>query len=234
MKKQLLFVAALALTFAACNKNEPEEQQAQLKVADFENIELAAESTFAFATDTTDFIVSGDFMLQQTVAYGGSYVTGAVVSNITDTNYESYLDANKSVAGGAYEGKNYVVWYNDSYAPGVIKLNEAAVIPGFYVCNNVYAYASMTKGDSYAGDPFGAEDYFTLTINGSLNGEAVNAKVDFDLARGTNIVTDWTYVDLSALGEVDEISFTMTGSRTGDYGLNTPTYFCIDNLGAKK
>ena len=103
-----------------------------------------------------------------------------------------------------------------------------------YVNNNVYALNSMTKGDAIAGDPFGAEDYFTLTITGSLEGKAVNAKVDFDLARGTNIVTDWTYVDLSALGKVDEISFTMTGSRTGDYGLNTPTYFCIDNLGAKK
>jgi hypothetical protein len=26
----------------------------------------------------------------------------------------------------------------------------------------------------------------------------------------------------------------MDGSRKGDYGVNTPTYFCIDNLGAKK
>ena len=25
----------------------------------------------------------------------------------------------------------------------------------------------------------------------------------------------------------------MSGSRTGDYGLNTPSYFCIDNLGAE-
>ena len=61
MKKSFLFVAALALTFAACQPNEP-EKEAQLKVADFENIELEAESTFAYATDTTDFIVSGDFM----------------------------------------------------------------------------------------------------------------------------------------------------------------------------
>ena len=25
----------------------------------------------------------------------------------------------------------------------------------------------------------------------------------------------------------------MSGSRTGDWGLNTPSYFCIDNLGAE-
>jgi hypothetical protein len=62
----------------------------------------------------------------------------------------------------------------------------------------------------------------------------VNTFVSFDLAKGTDIVTEWTYVDLSMLGEIDELSFAMTGSRTGAYGLNTPSYFCIDNLGAKK
>ena len=43
----------------------------------------------------------------------------------------------------------------------------------------------------------------------------------------------WTYVDLTELGQVDALSFTMSGSRTGQYGLNTPSYFCIDNLGAE-
>ena len=47
-------------------------------------------------------------------------------------------------------------------------------------------------------------------------------------------MTDWTYVDLSSLGKVDQLAFRMTGSRTGDWGLNTPAYFCIDNIGAKK
>jgi hypothetical protein len=66
-----------------------------------------------------------------------------------------------------------------------------------------------------------------------LDGKMVNSQVDFYLAKGKNVVTDWTYVDLSQLGKVDAIFFTLSGSRTGDWGLNTPTYFCIDNLGAK-
>ena len=234
MKKSFLFVAALALTFAACQKQGEVEDKT---VATFEEAAIspkAAESTFAYATDTTVFLTSGNFEVSQSVAYGGTYVSGAVVSNITTTEFKDYTDANKSIAGGAYAGKNYIVWYEDGFSGDYIKLKTAAVVPGLYVCNNVYAYNSMTKGDDFAGEPFKADDYFTLTISGSLNGTAVNTKVDFDLARGTNIVSTWTYVDLSKLGKVDALYFSFSGSRTGDWGLNTPTYVCIDNLGGNK
>ena len=234
MKKSILFVAALALTFAACNKSGEVEDKT---IATFEEAAIspkAAESYLAYTVDTTVFLTSGNFQVQQTVAYEGTYVTGAVVTNITSTDFKDYSDAYKSAAGGAYAGKNYVVWYEDGWTDNSIKLNTAAVVPGMYVCNNVYAYSSMKNGDDIAGDPFGDEDWFLLTIGGSLEGKAVNTTVEFYLAKGKNIVTDWTYVDLSSLGKVDQLAFRMTGSRTGDWGLNTPAYFCIDNIGAKK
>ncbi len=234
MKKSFFFVAALALTFAACQPSYDVEDKT---VATFEEAAISpakAESYFAFTTDTTAMLKSGMYQVQQTVAYGGTYVSGAVVTNITDTEFKDYTDAYKSAAGGAYAGKNYVVWYEDGFTPNTIKLNAAAVVPGMYVCNNVYALNSMKNGDDIAGDPFGAEDFFLLTIGGSKEGKAVNTTVEFYLGQGTNFVTEWTYVDLSKLGEVDELTFSLSGSRTGDWGLNTPAYFCIDNLGAKK
>ena len=234
MKKSIIFVAALAMTFAACQPNYDVEDKT---VATFEEAAISpakAESYLAFSADTTAFLQSGIYSVQQTVAYGGTYVTGGVVTNITDTEFKDYTDAYKSAAGGAYAGKNYVVWYADAWTPNVIKLKEATVVPGMYVCNNVYTLSSMKDGDAIAGEPFGAEDWLLLTIGGSLEGKAVNTTVEFYLGKGTNFVTNWTYVDLSKLGKVDELSFTMSGSRTGDYGLNTPSYFCIDNLGAKK
>lgn len=233
MKKSILFVAALAMTFAACQPNYDVEDKT---VATFEEAAIspaAPESYLAFTTDTTALLASGNYELSQTVSYGGTYVTGAVVTNITDTTFKDYKDAYKSIAGGAKGGKNYVVWYEDGFSGNAIKLKEAAKVAGMYVCNNVYAYNSITKGDAMAGEPFGDEDWFMLSIGGMLDGKMVNTQVDFYLAKGKNVVTDWTYVDLSQLGKVDAIFFTMTGSRTGDWGLNTPTYFCIDNLGAK-
>ena len=234
MKKSFLLVAVLAMDFAAC---QPKYYVEDKTVATFEEAAISpakAESYLAFSADTTAFLQSGIYSVPQTVAYGGTYVTGGVVTNITDTEFKDYTDAYKSAAGGAYAGKNYVVWYADAWTPNVIKLKEATVVPGMYVCNNVYALSSMKDGDAIAGEPFGADDWFLLTIGGSLEGKAVNTTVEFYLGKGTNFVTNWTYVDLSKLGKVDELSFTMSGSRTGDNGLNTPSYFCIDNLGAKK
>lgn len=234
MKKSFLFVAALALTFAACQPSYDVEDKT---VATFEEAAISpaqAESYFAYSVDTTVFLKSGIYELQQTVAYGGTYVSGAVVSNITSTNFKDYTDANKSAAGGAYNGKNYVVWYEDGFTPNALKLKSASTVPGMYVCNNVYALNSMKNGDDIAGDPFGKGDYLLLTIGGKLEGKAVNTTVEFYLGKDTEFVTEWTYVDLSKLGKIDELTFSFSGSRTGDWGLNTPTYFCFDNLGAKK
>lgn len=185
----------------------------------------------------TGTFTSGNFEFTQEVAdYGeyGVYYFGNVVSNKTDNTYKDDYDGDKSVKGGAHQGKNFLVWTGSYTGADGIKLKQAAKVPGMYVCNSVYAYASMTKGDAIAGAPFGDDDWFLLTITGALEGKAVNTSVQFYLAKGKNIVTDWTYVDLSKLGKIDEMHFALTGSRTGDFGLNTPAYFCIDNLGASK
>lgn len=234
MRKSFLFVAALALVFASCQKEGEVENKT---VATFEEATVSpttAESYYTYANDTIAMLHSGMYYVQQSVSWSGSYVSGAVVTNITTTDFKDYTDAYKSAAGGAYAGKNYVVWYEDGFSGNVVKLSEAAVVPGFYVCNNVYALNSMKNGDNFAGDPFKEGDFFKLIIGGALNGKAVNTTVEFMLGEGTNFVTNWTYVDLRPLGKVDELTFSLDGSRKGDYGLNTPTYFCFDNLGGKK
>ena len=81
-------------------------------------------------------------------------------------------------------------------------------------------------------EPFTDNDYFLLTIKGLRNGTPVGT-VEFYLAQGKNYVADWTYVNLTSLGEVDEISFALSGGKSNDYGMSTPAYFCIDNLGSK-
>ena len=44
----------------------------------------------------------------------GMSVSGAVVTNHTDTTFVDYNDAWKSVARGAHAGRNYVVWYHNA------------------------------------------------------------------------------------------------------------------------
>ena len=78
---------------------------------------------------------------------------------------------------------------------------------GMYVCLNSYAYYSIQDGDAYT-RPF---------TNGDLT-----------LSRG------WKYVDLSSLGAVNEIYFTMDSTDKGAWGMNTPGYFCLDKLSVKE
>ena len=47
------------------------------------------------------------------------------------------------------------------------------------------------------------------------------------------ILNTWAYMDLSPLGAVRQIRFTLSSSDTGTYGMSTPAYFCYDNLGAE-
>lgn len=56
---------------------------------------------------------------------------------------------------------------------------------------------------------------------------------EFYLAKDTDIVADWTRWDLSSLGKVARIAFTMEGSRTGEWGLNTPAYFAYDDVAVR-
>ena len=44
------------------------------------------------------------------------------------------------------------------------------------------------------------------------------------------ICAAWTKVDLSALGTFNKVAFTISSSDVGDYGMNTPAYFCIDDV----
>ena len=98
----------------------------------------------------------------------------------------------------------------------------------------------MKYGDSY-GKKFGGEngtdpDFLKLTAVGK-NGNTETGSVDFYLADYRSdyscddyIVTDWSWMDLSSLGEVSSIEFSLSSSDNGDYGMNTPTYFCLDGL----
>ena len=38
------------------------------------------------------------------------------------------------------------------------------------------------------------------------------------------------WINLTSLGNVDSLTFSMHSSQNGAYGMNTPAFFCIDNL----
>jgi hypothetical protein len=119
----------------------------------------------------------------------------------------------------------------------VLNHEEGIVVPGFYITNSAYAYTSMMGGDAYA-KKFGKDDWFKLTITGyDAEGNETGTK-DYYLAdlrdeAKAYIINDWRYVDLSGLGKVCKLGFALSSTDNGDWGMNTPAYFCFDNFGAE-
>lgn len=235
MKKSILFVAALAMTFAACKPNYDVEDKT---VATFEEAAItpaALDTVFHLAQSGT--FTSGAFTFAQEVQDWGEYGVyyfGNIVSNKRDTKYASYLDAEKSACGGPHAGKNFLVWAGGAMEFDGITLKTPAVIPGMYVTNTAWVVDAIKNGDGMTEGGFGKDDFFLLTVTGWLDGKQTDKLVGFYLAEGTDYVDTWEYLPLHELGKVDRITFKLTSSRNNDYGMTTPAYFCIDDLGAKK
>jgi hypothetical protein len=106
---------------------------------------------------------------------------------------------------------------------------------GIYINNHPWPYYGNIHGDGFAG-PFSEGDYFKLYIHGvNAAGEDVGLPVVYTLAEFKNGALlqsrDWEWVDLSGLGTVSGIYFTMESTDADIiYGPNSAVYFCLDKL----
>lgn len=161
--------------------------------------------------------------------------SGFSVSSITDSVTEGWGNQYGLSSGEAYSGTNFALATNYATIS-----SEAKVIDGFYITNSTYSALSMLNGDGFA-KKFGGEtgddtDWFKLSVIGKLD-SMVTDTVEFYLAdyrfedpAQDYIVTDWTWLDLNVLGNVTELSFELSSSDLGAWGMNTPAYFCMDDL----
>lgn len=101
-----------------------------------------------------------------------------------------------------------------------------------YVNNSSYTYYTILEGDAWA-KKFEAGDYLELVAHG-VKSDGSESTASFRLAdcSGENsddwFVKEWTKFDLSSLGEVTDLYFTMKSTDVGQWGMNTPAFFCLD------
>jgi hypothetical protein len=135
---------------------------------------------------------------------------------------------NDTTPDGIGDARSYITFFDPE---------QTCTFEGFYVTNSTYAVLSMAYGDTIATRPLDLEhqDWFKLVVEGIAPDDSVTDTVEFYLAdfrtqNSPGIVTDWTYVDLSSLGEVTALRLGVEGSYHNQYGLVTPAYFCFDDL----
>jgi hypothetical protein len=219
-------------------------------VADFENLQLNPNS-FWNGNDGSGGFESGNayFYNEYSNDWGGFWAGGFAYSNMKDNTTAGWTNQYSAFTTEGYNGSaNYAVSQNNS----VIRLTgnaQGKVVNGFYVTNTTFAALSMRDGDMFgkkfgspnnaAGEADGTEgkDWFKLSITGWFNGEAIEDTVEFYLADYTfddnsqnYIVKEWTWVDLLTLGNLDSLIFHLSSSDVGDWGMNTPAYFAMDNF----
>lgn len=175
---------------------------------------------------------SGDYTLYTYMdnSWGAAYYYGFYASNDTLNTSTGYTEPYRSAVGGAYAGNNFAIWTNDYYCGNSVLSANPVPAVGFFVSNNAYTVDVMAKG-AWGAKKFDDTDWLNLVCVGKLAGVTTGI-VTVELAKEGKYIKDWTYVDLSALGQVNEVMFYMDGSDSGEYGLNTPSYFCFDNFGA--
>ena len=153
---------------------------------------------------------------------------------MTDSTTSGFTNQYSAKAGGGHPigGTNYAIGKSNS----TIVFAQPTDF-SISITNSTYAANSMRDGDAFAKKFTNADqDYFKLHIYGYYNG-SISDSTEFYLADFTHadssldyIVNDWQYVQLPS-GTYDSVSFNLSSSDVGAFGMNTPNYFCIDNVG---
>jgi hypothetical protein len=156
---------------------------------------------------------------------------GFAYSNEVDTTTAGYGNQFSAYPGQAHSGNNFAIGFQDTYNgynPTAI-FDVSVQVSGLYVTNTTYTALAMLNGEGPA-TAFGQDDWFKLTITGKDAADQITGFVDFDLASGRDIVNSWEYVDVTGLGVVKSLEFTLTSSDNGAYGMNTPAFFALDTI----
>lgn len=171
--------------------------------------------------------------------------SGFAISSHTDATTPGFGNQYSAVTGGGAGGSaTYAVGYYTTYEDSTnVTLGSLTNLSGLgaSVTNTTWAALDMLNGSS-VGKKFGGlsgndADWFKLTITGYVGGVSTGSFIDFYLAdfrfadnSFDYIVDEWTYIDFSSLGSADELRFSMSSSDNGAFGMNTPSYFALDNF----
>ena len=161
------------------------------------------------------------------VNYGGCMAGGGCVINADGT---VTADPDQPYLVGFYS------WFYPDPSNQVMFVdmdgNSTFTPAGVYVCNHPWPYYGCEHGDGFS-EAFSEGDYFELVAHGvDAEGNETTASINLiEYVNGQlNALNDWTFFDLSGLGEVESVYFTLNSTDQSPYGMNTAAYFCMDKF----
>ncbi len=217
---------------------------ANAAIATFENLKLPPQSYWN-GSDNSGGFASGGAYFKNSYYRADLYEwwDGFAYSNRTDKLTQG-MDGQYTAIAGRGQGKSqtYGIGYVGWQQLPTMTLSTVQVLRGLYVTNDNFTYYAMRDGTMFS-DRFGGatgeeSDWLKLSIKGKDVAGNVTGTVHFYLADFQSIdnsqdyiVNTWRFIDLTSLGEVKTLEFTLTSSDTDPVmGMNTPAYFCIDTV----
>lgn len=184
-----------------------------------------------------DTIRVNPFALVHSVSTYGGFGMGFTYSSLTDTITPGYTN-NSAITGKGVNTNGYFtvntggdMWGIDTQI--TFEGGKAYMAKECYVTNSTYAYRAIkdhNDGGLGGVKEWTDEDWFMLTITG-YNGDEETGQINYMLADGMNIVNQWEMIDLTPLGEVTRLHFSLSSTDNHpSWGMNTPAYFCLDKL----
>ncbi len=164
----------------------------------------------------------------------GDYWGGFVLSGNFSTSLDTYNFANQFTVW-ADKGANassicavgYVDTYSGGYAVPTMVLSSAREVGYCHLAPS--AMLATYTPTAVSMDQF----WFKVIVTGYL-GQTEVGTVDCLLTDRGVTQSGWTKVDLSRLGQVDRLTFTIDSNDTGEWGVNAPAYFGLDEIGFPK
>ncbi len=235
-----LAAPALAALLACASFNAAALGQV-VTVATFDELPLAPESYFDPEVTTTFKSGGGSFGHSFIEFFPNCCWSEFTYSNVTDVTTPGFsVPGNDNDAsayalpggGGAGGSANYAIgaFADSTFLMSTPRIDFAAPrrILSAEITNTTYTALSILNGDGF-NDAFTDGDFLLLHINGKDAADNLVSSVEIVLAdyrlATPLLLDDWTLFDLTPLGAVSALEFTMSASQAG-----TPFYFALDNL----
>ncbi len=227
----------MLLFVASCSKKE----DVNIQTVDFESLSVPSAGYWN-GSDATGSFTSSDMKFYN--QYNSSWNSWSGFSYSQKNDFTTGDFTNEfSVVDPANQKNKFAIFYPsfDGDIFGQFSNNQDYTIESVDLCNSTYTALAMKNGNAFCkkfGGNMGTDpDWFKVTINGyDHNNKLMGSKevylADFRFSDSSKdyILNKWTTVDLVSLGKVNKITFSFASSDTGAYGINTPTYVCMDNL----
>ncbi len=236
IKVAAILAAAMVLFVTACNKEDE-----QFDYITFEELEPDPDLGYWNGSDGGTGFESGNGIFPTTFTDWGGGITswsGFAYSNNDDTSSPGFGNQFSCYAGGGDDGSEIfaVISVGDT-----ITFKVPEQVNQISVANSTYTALSMRDGDQFAkkfgGDSGNDPDWFILSIEGIREDSSSAGIISVYLAdyRSDNEAEDyisnaWTVLPMDGFGAIKKLAFSFESSDTGDWGMNTPAYACIDNI----